>query len=390
MIGKNAIQVRPRVPGKDVSGGVSLCAAGIVFAAALIFTAGTPLAYAQNVAPEMPSEKPAIMQASGAPEAGPVEQNAGKEGAASALPPGGDVKPRSPGMELPLEATFSSSPAMLPAVVQKTAEQTESEIRDQAFNAAITGLLPLNPGEIRKLLERFDKTQQAVEVPIHPYPEPEVMVENVSLDPGSKPPEVKVAIGHVTTLTILDATGAPWPIMDMSWGGNFEIVTPGQPENNHIIRIAPTSEFAYGNLSVVLQGLKTPLTFILKTHRDSVHYRLDARVAAFGPNAATPLIDGGLTLVAGSSAMNAILDGMPPQGAEKLIVDGVDGRTTAYRYDRAVYVRTPLTLLSPGWSGSASSADGMNVYTVANASVLLLSDRGRMVRANLSAGDNPQ
>jgi intracellular multiplication protein IcmK len=48
------------------------------------------------------------------------------------------------------------------------------------------------------------------------------------------------------------------------------------------------------------------------------------------------------------------------------------------------YVRTPLTLLSPGWQHSVSSADGMNVYMMASAPVLLLSDRGRVVRARVS------
>lgn len=305
----------------------------------------------------------------------------------SALPSGADTAPRSPGMELPPQAGFGEATFDAPATTTKSPRQIESEIRDQAFNAAITGLLPLNPDEIRKLLERFDKTQQAVEVPVHPYPEPEVVVETVPLDPGNKPLEIKLATGHVSTLTLLDATGAPWPILDISWGGNFEIVTPGQPDNNHIVRITPMSEFAYGNISLVLKGLKTPITFMLKTHRDTVHYRFDARVAAMGPNATVPLMDGGLTLVAGSSALNAILDGVPPEGVGKLIVEGVDGRTTAYRYNSETFVRTPLTLLSPGWTSSASSADGMNVYALPNAPVILLSDQGRMVRASLREGD---
>ena len=69
----------------------------------------------------------------------------------------------------------------------------------------------------------------------------------------------------------------------------------------------------------------------------------------------------------------------------RLDVEGVDGRTSAYRYNDLVYVRTPLTLLSPGWNSSATSADGTRVYEIDDAPVLLLSDRGRMVRARLSS-----
>lgn len=302
---------------------------------------------------------------------------------ASALPGESDAPPRSPAFDLPTADTARIDPFADEAASQEQSEEEiEKMIREQALNAALTGLLPMRPEEIRMLLERFDDTQQAVEVPVYPYPEPEVIVDTVSLDPGTKPPVLKVGVGHVTTLTVLDVTGAPWPIQDLTYAGNFEVITP-EP-GGHVIRITGMSEFGYGNISIRLMELKTPVTFTLKTSRDSVHYRFDARIPEYGPYAETPLIDGGLTLVAGNSILGAILDGIPPVGSEKLEVDGVDGRTTAYNYQNTTYVRTPLTLLSPGWSGSVSSADGMNVYAVANSPVLLLSDRGQVVRAQLS------
>ncbi len=303
-------------------------------------------------------------------------------GAQSALPSASGSQNRSPGLSLSSDDSFDNPFAPVQEVIPKTAEEVEGEIREQAFNAAITGLLPLNPEEIRNLLEHFDETQQAVEIPVYPYPKPEVVVETVSFDPGAKPPVLKVASGHVSTLTILDVTGAPWPIRDVTWAGNFEVIEPG--EGGHVIRVTPTSEFAYGNMSILLLELKTPITFTLRVHRDVVQYRFDARIPEFGPYANVPLIDGGLTLVAGDATINAVLDGVLPSGAQKLDVDGADSRTTAYKYNAVTYVRTPLTLLSPGWSSSVSSADGMHVYTVSNAPVLLLSDRGTVVRARLN------
>ncbi|MCB9990137.1 MAG: type IV secretion protein DotH [Rhodospirillales bacterium] len=302
----------------------------------------------------------------------------------SALPAGRAQPPRAPAFNLPTAnedkldpfAIEEEAPPQDPAEVQRM-------IREQALSAALTGLLPMNPDEIRSLLERFDDTQQAVEVPVYPYPEPEVVVETVSLDPGAKPPVIKVGVGHVTTLTVLDATGAPWPIQDMTFAGNFEVIQPD--EGSHVVRITGMSEFGYGNISVLLSELKTPVTFTLKTSRDSVHYRFDARIPEYGPYANVPLIDGGLTISAGNSVLGSVLDGVPPSGAEKLDVTGVDGRTTAYAYQDKTYVRTPLTLLSPGWSGSVSSADGMNVYAIAPSPVLLLSDHGQVVRAGLDA-----
>lgn len=261
-------------------------------------------------------------------------------------------------------------------------EAAEAKIRDEAFKAALTGMFPLNPDEIRSLLETYDSSQQATEIPVHPYPEPEVVVETVPLDPGSKPPFIKVAKGHVTTVTTMDITGSPWPIQDISWAGNFEIVQPESGEN--ILRITPLSEFAYGNISLRLIDLQTPVLFRIKAARDSIHYRYDARIPDYGPMAQTPIISRGTTLAAGDGIMSAILDGVPPSDAIKLEITGVDGRTSAYRINATTYVRTPMTLLSPGWSSSVSSTDGMNVYAVSSAPVLLLSDRGQVVRAALS------
>ncbi|MFP4314315.1 MAG: hypothetical protein ACLFR0_08310, partial [Alphaproteobacteria bacterium] len=53
---------------------------------------------------------------------------------------------------------------------EKTPQQLQDEVRSQAFEAALQGLLPLRPEEIRILLERFDRTQESVETPIYPPP----------------------------------------------------------------------------------------------------------------------------------------------------------------------------------------------------------------------------
>lgn len=269
-------------------------------------------------------------------------------------------------------------------VIQQSEEELAEEIRQEAFDAAITGLFPLRPENIRQLLREYDTTRRAAEEPINGIPTPEVKVETISLDPGVAPMVLKTATGHITTLNILDATGAPWPIQDVGWAGDFEVVEP--EEGSHIIRITPMSIAAYGNMSIRLLELQTPVTISLSTSKDEVQYRVDARIPQLGPFAQAQLIDGGSERVAGDSTLMAVLDGVPPNGATKLEVSGVDGRTTAYSLNNKTYVRTPLTLLSPGWDQSVSSADGMNVYTLNETPVLLLSDNGRFARANLTIG----
>lgn len=313
----------------------------------------------------------------------------------SALPSPETVSPRAPGLQLPADAGAGSATTRAPAnpfapapvEVTKTPEQIEAEIRKQAFNAAITGLIPLNPDEIRELLKRYDRTRQAVETPVYPYPKPEIVTQDIVLDPGTTPPVIKLATGHVTIINFVDITGEPWPMQDLSWAGNFEVIR-SEPGGNRL-GISPMSDFAYGNISVQLLEMRTPISFTLETQREMVHYRFDARVGQKGPYAKPSLISSSapVTISAGGKDLNAVLEGVAPRGSEKLAVEGVDGRTTAYRIGGTTYVRTPMTLLSPAWDGSVSSADGMNVYALRDAPVLLLSDKGQVVRARLSERD---
>jgi len=267
---------------------------------------------------------------------------------------------------------------------KKTPEELAEEIRQEAYDAALTGLFPLRPEDIRRLLEEYDETRRAVEEPIGGVPTPRVNATTVSLDPGVAALELKTAVGHITSLNILDVTGAPWPVQDISWAGDFEIIEP--EEGGHIIRITPMANSAYGNMSIRLLTLKTPITIMLKTGRDEVQYRVDARIPEYGPFAKAPLIEGGNKLMAGNALLMSILDGTPTEVAERLRVSGVDGRTSAYKINNKTYVRTPLTLLSPGWDQSVSSADGMKVYSLNDTPVVLLSDRGKFMRASLTAG----
>lgn len=291
--------------------------------------------------------------------------------------PGGGILTPTP------QAPVAGGPPGVSVLTQRTLDAIQEETRRQAFDAALEGLMPLRPEEIRTLLERFDRTQESVELPIYPAPRPQIAVETLSLDPGMKPKTVRVSHGYVTTFTVVDSTGSPWPIEDITWAGDFEIVEAGG-DTNHFIRITPRSEYAYGNMSMRLIGLQTPIILSLETARDVVHYRFDAIVPQVGPFAQTPIIDAGVSITAGDHELVKVLEGGLPLGAEKLSVSGADTRTSAYNLNGTTYLRTPLTLLSPSWIRSTSSSDGMRVYALAEAPVVLLSDQGRMIRVRLS------
>ncbi len=270
----------------------------------------------------------------------------------------------------------------------KSTEELEESFRNEAFDKALKMLMPLNPSEIRTLLEHFDRTVESTMLPVHPYPRPELIVKNISLDPGVVPHVVKMAQGYVTTISMLDSSGQPWPIEDISWVGDFIVEESTVNETTHMLRVSPESQFAHGNVSMRLVGLNAPVIMTFETNRDVVHYRFDAVIPQDGPGAESPLIDPGITLSSGDPDMSIALSGVIPSDADVLDVSGVDGRTTAYIYNGLTYVRTPLTLLSPGWDSSVTSADGTKVYALEETPVILLSDRGRMVRARLTARED--
>ncbi len=282
--------------------------------------------------------------------------------------------PTNPGMALPTDDAALQALENDPAVL-------EQAMRKEAYDASVSGLMPLKPDEIKSFLREYRDNQEAVESPIDKPPTPEMGITTVSLDPGATPAVIDLAIGHVTTLNIVDVSGQPWPVQDLGWAGNFEILQPEQ--GSHVIRITPNSEFAYGNLSMRLVGLNTPIIMSLKTAKDKVYYRLDVRVPDYGPKATPPIIDAGITTKAGDKTLTSVLEGIMPDKAVRMVVDGVDGRTSAYTLNGLTYVRTPYTLLSPAWTASVKSADGTNVYAIEDAPVLLLSDKGKMVRATL-------
>lgn len=319
------------------------------------------------------------------------------EAGGSAAPAGTPAaSPLGPAANLPVVGGAGADGALLGGALspedvqaQMEAEQAEQKrkIREETFKNAMEGLLPLSPDEIRRLLGTFKDSREASETPIA-NPEPRSVVETISLDPSVAPSVIKTAPGMVTTVSILDQTGAPWAIQDVSWAGKYDVDTP--EEGGNVLRITPKTAHGIGNISIRLVDLVTPVILSLQTGLDEVYYRYDGRIPKQGPLAKTPLIEyGGLKAVAGSDANLAnVLDGtITADEASKLKLDGVDGRTTAWKIDDVMYLRTPLTLLSPAWDSSASSADGMNVYTLNEVPVVLLSDKGKMVRAHVLADE---
>ena len=300
------------------------------------------------------------------------------------LPVGG--KPGAAAGGFGIGAATPQTPEELQALMEQEQADQKAKLEEQSFNMALKQLMPLKPEQIRKVMEQFRITREATETPIV-EPEPRMEVVTASLDPAASPVVIKTAPNSVSTISILDATGMPWPILDMTYIGPFTIITP--EDGGHMLRIVPRSSHGTGNVSMRLVDMISPIMLRLTTGLDWVHYRLDIRIPKAGPLAKTPIIEyGGLKAVAGKDQqLVSVLEGTAPPDAEKMTVQGADGRTTAWNVGGRTYLRTPLTLLSPAWEASVAAADGTTVYSLSNAPVVLLSDEGRMVKAKIIASE---
>lgn len=286
-----------------------------------------------------------------------------------------------PGVLVDAAREAAGSAAIQQPAPELTREAQLEEMKEQTFQSIMTGMMPLSLDQIRVFMKRLEIVRAASVPPADGQPKGLIKVQAVSLDPGATPPQIDLFTGHITALNILDASGQPWPIGDIGVAGNFELKTTDRAE--HVVRIIPLSHAAVGNLSIILKGLTTPVTFRLVSGGPTVHWRVDARLSKYGPNAKPPLIDR-QRLSAGDGAIMLFLDNAPPPDAKKLRVAGIDSRTMAWQYQDKVYVRTTLGMLSPAWDASISSTDGTTVYQIGDAPVLLLSDAGAMVRVRLS------
>jgi intracellular multiplication protein IcmK len=250
-------------------------------------------------------------------------------------------------------------------------------LRDQAFSETTENLLPLTPDQIRTLHSLFSGTQRAVgEIAGMPPPRPASTSRIVNLAPGATPPIIRLAAGFVSSLVFLDGSGSPWPIDSYDLGDPHSYNIQWDKKSN-LLLVQAITEYRSGNLAVMLRGLNTPIMLTLLPGQRAVDYRVDLRIPVLGPNAAPPAMQ---EILPGSSnpILLEVLNGIPPPGSRALKIVGRD--CTVWLLNGKLYLRTRLTVLSPGWISTLSSADGMHAYEMQQTPVILASENGKLVK----------
>lgn len=255
-------------------------------------------------------------------------------------------------------------------------EEDNKLIDDEAFEGVVRQSFPLDPEQIIHLKQLYQSNEFANASPAGTPPKPTATSQFVNLSPGSTPPVIRLSQGFVSSLVFLDSTGSPWPIHAYDLGDPAAFNIQWDKTSNTLM-IQALKLYTYGNLAVRLRGLNTPVMLTLIPGQKAVDYRVDLRVQGYGPHAQNMPMEEGLPPHANDVLLH-VLDGVPPQGSQRLTVSGGDAR--AWILNDRMFVRTNLTILSPGWIGSMTSADGMHAYEMQKAPVLLVSWHGKVMQ----------
>ena len=254
-----------------------------------------------------------------------------------------------------------------------------SGVSEAAFSKMVRNMMPLSPAQIKTLRYMFDKSQRAAATYPGTPPRPTSSSTIVNLSPGATPPVVRLRAGYVTSLVFLDSTGQAWPIAAYDLGDPKSFNIKWNRKGNTLL-VQSMTTYKSGNLAVILKGLDTPVMVTLMPGQKNVDYRVDLRVSGLGPNAKPSLT--GLPAASNPQLIN-FLDGVPPKGAHALRVEGSGNQSQAWLYGKHLYLRTTLTVLSPGWISSMSSPDGTHVYELPKTPVVLASEQGTMVQLTI-------
>lgn len=269
--------------------------------------------------------------------------------------------------------------------------------------------VPMSPDEIRWVREQMEQSQYAM----HSAAPRETLTRTLAVEtgPGSPTPALVLAPGYVTTVSVVDREGNPWPVstVDVGADGQFTVSSPatearaatrpadneGAAEPSASSQVVPENLIllrsryfgATTNVVITLKGLDTPVILDVKSASPDARQidgRATLRLDRLSPAAVLPVI-----AAPPPSPMNPVLLGflqqVPPSDAVPVNLEGMpSGEVVAWEWDESLIIRSLHPLLSPAWTAQVKQG-GVHVYRVDKTPVLLVRAGERTVPVSVSA-----
>lgn len=244
------------------------------------------------------------------------------------------------------------------------------EVRDNLY--------PITPTEIREIIGDIVERQGAATVPSHVEVRGTASQYLVDLSLGASPPVVRVIKGLGAMVNFVDAQGNPWPIVSAT---NFhEEAAKVEQMADHVLSVASSSPYLTGSVGVMLEGLNTPIHFMIVPATTERDFRVDLRIPRLSPNA-KPI---GSVVTKPSLSDGNIKDflyGATPDGATRLKLSGEGVKQSNARAwqnnDGKLVIRTQARIISPSWVESEPALDGTTVYVMNSTPVVRVSVDGK-------------
>lgn len=266
-----------------------------------------------------------------------------------------------------------------PTVTQLMQEQPTFD-QKQAYSSMLQQAMPMTPSQIIDLKRRMAAAQRASAASAEAPPQPVTSSRIVDLAPGSTPPVIRLEQGFITTLDFVDSAGAPWAIHTID-NGNPGAFNVSWDKAGNVLMIQALKPYTYGNLAVTLKGSDTPIMLTLVPGQRVVDYRTDLRIPGLAPGSANQYEKMSDLPQSASQKLLQVLDGVAPEHAKQLQVDGGDGQ--AWLLGNKLYFRSKFAVLSPGWIGHMKSPDGTNAYEIQKTPTILVSEFGKPVEVKV-------
>jgi len=232
--------------------------------------------------------------------------------------------------------------------------------------------IDLTPDQRNRLKELKQRRERAKSTPYVTPAKPVTRTMFINLNAGISPPTLRLSRGQLSTVVFSDANGQPWFITKVSANCTLfstDACTPQEPNQQgqdgkgapptNFLTIEPKTSQAYGNITVSLNGLPTPVIFILTSGQDEVDLRVDAKIPGRNPDAQYSMTMANMPGI--DNDLTSFLDGVTPKGANKLKVTGMDD-VDAWEFNGFLYVRANADAQYPAYTKSARSTTGMSIY----------------------------
>lgn len=279
--------------------------------------------------------------------------------------------------------------------------------------------LIMSPSEITYSKQQMEDSQYALHGDIDRTPESRII--QINLGPGAGTPTLHLIPDYVTTITVVDRNGNPWPISYVRPGashrfdveapalqllnagqgalasktsaasasGNAAVTSGSTAIPNNMLTVQPLFFGATTNLMVTLDGLDEPIMLMMRSGAPKgkkFDGRVTLRVMDNAPNAPLPSVQVN-DLPAINKQMLSFLQQTPPKGAVSMKVSGVDpSRLQVWRWKGDYYVRSDYPLVSPGWTAydpQGSSA----AYKIPITPMLLVRLGGQVIKVSIHSKD---